>query len=204
VRRILSFHIVSQIGYMVMGLALATPLALASGVFYVVHHIVTKTNLFLVGGLIARAGGSEELARLGALGVRRTGLALLFAVPALSLAGVPPLSGFFAKLFLIRAGLDAGAFAAVAVAVVVGLLTIFSMTKIWSEAFWKAAPAGAAAPGPNAAQLPWAAVWASAGLAVVTIALGVGAEALWSLAEAAAGQLLQPDAYLRAVLGVQP
>jgi multicomponent Na+:H+ antiporter subunit D len=201
VRRILSFHIVSQIGYMVLGLALATPLALASAIFYVVHHIVTKTNLFLVGGLIARAGGGEELSRLGGLAGRRVGLALLFAIPALSLAGVPPLSGFFAKLFLLRAGLQAEAFAAVATALGVGLLTLFSMTKIWTEAFWKRAPEER---GAGEGALPWAAVGASGALAVVTVTLGLGAEALWSLAERAAGQLYEPGAYLRTVLEARP
>jgi len=201
IRRILSFHIVSQIGYMVLGLALATPLALASAIFYVLHHIVTKTNLFLVGGLIARAGGSEELERLGALGTRRAGLAILFAVPALSLAGVPPLSGFFAKLFLIRAGLQVEAFVAVAIALGVGLLTLFSMTKIWSEAFWKPAPE---AHGVEQRALSWAPVAASGALALVTVALGLGAEVLWSVAERAAIQLYEPAEYLRTVLEAHP
>ncbi len=199
VRRILSFHIVSQIGYMVLGLALATPLALASAIFYVLHHIVTKTNLFLVGGLIRRAGGSEALGELGALAVRRTGLAVLFAVPALSLAGVPPLSGFFAKLQLLRAGLDAEAFVAVFIAVAVGLLTLFSMAKIWIEAFWGEAPENAA-PDPT---LPRGAVFASAGLALLTVALGLGAEGLWQLANEAAATLLEPERYVRAVLGAR-
>jgi len=197
VRRILSFHIVSQIGYMVMGLALATPAALAAAIFYVVHHIVTKANLFLVGGLIARAGGGERLAGLGGLAGTHAGLAWLFAIPALSLAGVPPLSGFFAKLAILRAGLEAGAFALVAIALLVGLLTIYSMTKIWREAFWKAASEPDPARGPMAP----AALAACAALAAVTVALGLGAEALWSLAEAAAAQLVDPGAYVRAVLG---
>ena len=201
VRRILSFHIVSQIGYMAMGLALATPLALASAIFYVIHHIVTKTNLFLVGGLIARAGASEELARLGGLATRRVGLAVLFAIPALSLAGVPPLSGFCAKLFLIRAGLEAEFFTAVAVALVVGLLTLFSMSKIWTEAFWKAAPEARES---GERKLPWAALGASGALAAVTVAFGLGAESLWSVAEGAALQLHDPSDYLRAVLGSRP
>ena len=201
VRRILSFHIVSQIGYMTLGLALATPAALASAVFYVIHHIVTKTNLFLVGGLVARVGGDEELDRIGGLAGRRAGIALLFAVPALSLAGVPPFSGFFAKLFLLRSALDAEAFAAGAIALAVGLLTLFSMTKIWKEAFWKPAPEPDRA---TESGLPAAAVAASAGLAAVTVALGVGAEALWSVSHAAAQQLGAPDAYLRAVLENRP
>ncbi len=195
VRRILSFHIVSQIGYMVMGLAIATPAALAASIFYVVHHIVTKTNLFLVGGLVARAGGGEQLGGLGGLVGRHAGLAWLFAIPALSLAGVPPLSGFFAKLAVLRAGLDAQAFVLVAVALAVGGLTIYSMTKIWREAFWKAEPGLPGGP------LPRVAVAASASLAAVTVALGLGAEVLWSVAEGAAAQLLDPEPYVRAVLG---
>ena len=201
VRRILSFHIVSQIGYMVLGLALATPLALASAIFYVIHHIVTKTNLFLVGGLIARAGGGEALSGLGGLAVRRTGLAILFAVPALSLAGVPPLSGFFAKLFLLRAGVEAEAWLAVAVALGAGLLTLFSMTKIWSEAFWKPAPDGNEA---RERDLPWSALGASGALALLTVSLGFGAEGLWSVAEEAAMQLREPTAYLGLVLEARP
>ena len=184
---------------MVLGLALWTPLALAAAIFYVVHHIVTKTNLFLVSGLMARAGGSEELARLGSLSVRRVGLALLFAVPALSLAGIPPLSGFFAKLLLLRAALDADAFVAAAIATAVGVLTLYSMTKIWNEAFWKPAPEDEDARGERG-PLPWTAIGASGALALVTIALGLGAESLWTVAEVAAAQLSDPAGYLRAVL----
>ncbi|MDJ0788642.1 MAG: proton-conducting transporter membrane subunit [Myxococcota bacterium] len=196
VRRILSFHIVSQIGYIVLGLALATSLGVASAIFYTLHHIVTKTNLFLVGGLIARAGGGESLARLGGISARGVGLSLLFAIPALSLAGIPPLSGFFAKLFLIRASLQAEAFVAAGAAVGVGLLTIFSMAKIWNEAFWKAAPEEA----PDL-RLGRAAVIACAGLCVLTVGIGIGAEVVWELANDAARQLDDPQEYLRAVLG---
>jgi multicomponent Na+:H+ antiporter subunit D len=200
VRRILSFHIVSQIGYMVLGLALGTPLALAAAVFYVVHHILTKTSLFLVGGLVARLGGSEDLGRLGGLAHRGL-LVGLFAVPALSLAGIPPLSGFFAKLLVVKAALEAGAFVAAAVALAVGLLTIFSMTKIWSEAFWKAAPRDAPA---HARGLSPALTLPCAALALLIVGLGLGAEWLLGLSELAAAQLASPEAYLRAVLGSAP
>src|SRR5690606_9528323 len=64
-RRILSFHIVSQIGYMLMGLGLFTPLALAGTIFYLVHHIIVKTNLFLISGVAQRFGGTLDLKRLG-------------------------------------------------------------------------------------------------------------------------------------------
>jgi multicomponent Na+:H+ antiporter subunit D len=200
VRRILAFHIISQVGYMVLGLALLTPLALAGTVFYLVHHIVVKANLFLVGGLMHQAGGAFDLTRLGGLYRRRPLLAALFFIPAFSLAGFPPLSGFWAKMILIRAGIEADAVAAVAAAVVVGLLTVYSMTKIWAEAFWQEPPAGPAA---EAAVEPGSPLWRVvpvAVLAILTVAIGLGAEPVYRVAAAAAEALLRPEAYVAAVL----
>src|SRR5690554_5091965 len=139
-RRILSFHIVSQIGYMLLGLALFTPLALIGGVFYIMHHIIVKTNLFLVSGITYRLLGSYELKDLGGVYRQRPYLALLFLIPALSLAGIPPLSGFFAKFVVVRATLESSEYLVAAVALLVGLLTLYSMIKIWAEVFWKKVP----------------------------------------------------------------
>ncbi len=200
-RRILSFHIVSQIGYMVLGLALATPLALAGAVFYLLHHIVVTATLFLVSGVAGRVGGSFDLARLGGLYRSRPVLGLLFLIPALSLAGFPPLSGFWAKLLLIKASLDVQAYVIAAVLLLTGLLTVYSMTKIWSEAFWKPAPvAPVQAPRPS---LSRAMIVPIVGLATITILIGLIPAPLLELAEASAGQLLDPSAYVTAVLGAQ-
>ncbi len=201
VRRILSFHIVSQIGYMIFGLALLTPLGLSSSVYYLVHHIVVKTNLFLIGGLVERAGGSSRLAQLGGLDRRHPWLGLMFSIPALSLAGVPPLSGFFAKLLVIRAGFAAGTYWAVAVAMVVSLLTLLSMLKIWNEAFWKEerhAPSSTLQ-----AKRSLRLVFPSVLLALVTILIGIVAQPVLTLSTAAAEQLLDNQAYRDAVLGAR-
>jgi multicomponent Na+:H+ antiporter subunit D len=202
VRKILSFHIVSQIGYMVMGLALFTPLALLGAVFYIVHHIVVKTNLFLVGGVMQRYGQSFELKELGGLYRAKPWLAALFLIPALSLAGLPPLSGFWAKLTIIQAGLEAEAYLAVAVALVVGLLTLYSMTKIWNQAFWAAPPSGRSLQ-PGGASLG-AMVLPIVALAAVTLTIGLWAEPFVALAERSAAELLDPSAYVQAVLGTAP
>jgi multicomponent Na+:H+ antiporter subunit D len=203
VRRILAFHIVSQIGYMLLGLGLFVPLALAGGIFYVAHHILVKTNLFLLGGVIGRLGGTEELPRAGGLWARRPLLGLLFLVPALSLAGIPPLSGFHAKLLLVRAGLEEGRWVIVGVALAVSLLTLYSMTKIWNEVFAKARPAGipAAPIGRGALALRLAPSVALAGL---TLLVGLAPGLLFALAQRAAEQLLDPRAYVAAVLGGGP
>jgi hypothetical protein len=109
-RRILSFHIVSQIGYMILGLALFTPLAIVGAVFYLVHHIIVKANLFLVAGVAQRIAGSTDLSAIGGLYKTAPLLGVLFLIPAFSLAGFPPLSGFWAKYVLVKAALDAEAY----------------------------------------------------------------------------------------------
>ncbi len=208
-RRLLSFHIVSQIGYMVLGLALFTPLALAGCVFYLFHHIVVKSNLFLISGITRRYGGSFQLKKLGGFYAATPWLAVLFFIPAMSLGGIPPLSGFFAKFAVVKASLAGdtmfGPWAAVlgAVALAVGLLTLFSMTKIWAEVFWKAVPEGGpkvdlAALTPRDKALLYGPV---AALALLTLSIGFFPQYYFEFAERAAAQLLTPGRYIEAVMG---
>jgi multicomponent Na+:H+ antiporter subunit D len=196
-RRVLSFHIVSQIGYMVLGLAFFTPLALAGTVFYLMHHIVVKTNLFLVAGIVKHLRGTLELGRLGGLYRTHPWLALLFLVPAFSLAGIPPLSGFWGKFVLVKAGLLSEYYVATAAALGVSLLTLYSMTKLWNEAFWKAAPEGP----PVDAAVPWTLVGPVTVLAAITVAIGIFAGPVFDLASRAGAQLADPAQYIAAVLG---
>jgi multicomponent Na+:H+ antiporter subunit D len=203
VRRILAFHIVSQIGYMLLGLGLLVPLAVAGSVFYIAHHIIVKTNLFLLGGVIARFSGTEELGRLGGLWARRPLLSLLFLVPALSLAGVPPLSGFHAKLLLVRAGFEQGRWTVIAVALAVSLLTLYSMTKIWNEAFAKPQPLGIPTVPVSRRALALRALPIGA-LAALTLLIGVAPSLLFTLSARAAEQMLDPSGYVAAVLGGAP
>ncbi|HVM15771.1 MAG TPA: Na+/H+ antiporter subunit D [Egibacteraceae bacterium] len=142
IKRILSFHIVSQIGYMILGLGLFTVAGLAGAIFYVIHHIVVKTALFCVGGAVEHGWGSSRLDELSGVGRQAPLLALLFGVAALSLAGLPPFSGFVAKLALVEAGLAGGHYTVVTAALVVSMLTLYSMSKIWAGAFWGAPTEG--------------------------------------------------------------
>ena len=185
VRRILSFHIVSQIGYIILGLGLFTQGAIAAAIFYTVHHIFVKTNLFLAAGAIALTGRSEELGRLGGILKASPLLAFLFLIPALSLGGIPPLSGFFAKFLLLRETLRAEAWAVAAIALIVGIATLFSMVKIWGEAFWKDSPRPTGPLRHRPAQL----VPVTA-LGLLTILIGLFPGPLFELANEAARQLL--------------
>ena len=203
VKRILSFNIVSHIGYMVMGLALFSVAGLAAAIFYTVHHIVAMTTLFLTGGLIEHVGGASQLSRLGNLARSAPVIAVLFLVPALALGGFPPFSGFVPKLGLVEAGFDQGENVIVVVSLVVSLLTVLSMMKIWLSAFWGDAteqPQGVvhrvgAIGGPALMVVP------AATLAGVSLAIAVAAGPLYRLCERAAAALLDRTGYIEAVLG---
>jgi len=206
-RRILSFHIISQIGYMIMGLALFTPLALAGSVFYIIHHIIVKTNLFLISGVAYHLNRTYELKNLGGLYRNNPGLAVLFMIPAMSLAGIPPLSGFFAKLTLVKAGLEMQQYAIVITALGVSLLTLFSMIKIWAEAFWKPKTTSEYMGSEQTQILKKSQILLLSPivlLACLTVLMGLAAEPFFALATRTAEQLLNPAEYIHAVFGEKP
>lgn len=200
VKRILSFHIVSQIGYMIFGLALSTLAGLAATVYFVLHQVIVKTSLFLVGGLVEVEHGTGRLDRLGGLVHRRGLVAVLFLLPAASLAGLPPFSGFVGKLGLVQAGFAAGAGLVTAISLVASALTLFSMTKIWGGVFWGTPDVVEPGVGPTAPP-PRLMVAATAATVVVGLAIAVAAGPVYDFSERAAADLLDPAAYLRAVLG---
>lgn len=140
IKRLLSFTLVSHIGYMMFGIALSTEAGLAGAVFYVAHHILVQTTLFLVVGLIERQAGSSSLRRLGGLAAASPLLGILFLIPALNLGGIPPFSGFIGKVFLLQAGAsEASSLAWILVAggTVTSLLTLYVMARVWTKAFWR-------------------------------------------------------------------
>ena len=141
IKRMLSFTLISHIGYMIFGVAVGTQEALSATVYYVAHHIVIQTSLFLVAGLIERRGGSTNVDRLAGMARISPLLALLYLVPALNLGGIPPFSGFLGKTGLLQAGVDQGdglAYALVAGSVAVSLLTLLALIRVWNRVFLRA------------------------------------------------------------------
>jgi multicomponent Na+:H+ antiporter subunit D len=154
------------------------------------------TNLFLVSGVLLRLRHTTSLEKLGGLYRGQPLFTLLAAVPVFSLAGVPPLSGFLGKLAIIEGAFDARAYWLGTIVLVVGLLTLLSMARTWSDAFWRSSEERTDRNPPGRALLA-----TIAGLSFLTLAMTVGAEPLFRLASASAAQLLEPEEYVRAVLG---
>ncbi len=196
-KRILVYHIISQVGYMVMGLGLFTVMAVAGAIFHLLHNIVVKSCLILISGVTEKITGTTELKKMGGLLRKFPVVGWSFFIAGLALAGVPPLSGFFSKYLLIRGGLEAEHYLVAGIALAVGILTLFSMMKIFMYAFWgeeKEIPEEYQ--GYNYKQL-LPPVMVLLGLAVV---LGVGAEWILEHVFTAAEQLMNPEIYINSVI----
>ncbi|MFF0493895.1 Na+/H+ antiporter subunit D [Nocardia sp. NPDC004068] len=224
IKRLLSFTLVSHIGYLMFGVGLNSTAGLTGTVFYVAHHILVQTTLFLVVGLIERQAGSASLSRLGGLLAASPALAVLFGIPALNLGGIPPLSGFIGKVTLLQAGVADGSVTAwvlVAGAVLTSLLTLYAMARVWSKAFWRPrvqAPQGDlsdAAPSAlidestdvlfderaDVGRMPRLMLAPTVALLAVGLAMTVFAGPILGIAGRAATELRDRSAYLETVLG---
>lgn len=193
-RRILALHIISQIGYIMLAIALGSEQGYAASLFYTVHNILAKASLFLVAGIIAKRTGSYDLRRIGGLYAVHPTLALLFGISALALVGIPPFSGFWAKFLILRETNVQSQYVWLAVALMVSVMTMYSMMKIWMEAFWKAHPTGPESsplvvlPAKNISP----ALLASLILTILIVFISLYPQPLMVYAEAAAQTLVQP------------
>ena len=205
VKRILSFLIISSIGFMMMGMALFTVAGIAAAVFYMVHQIVLKTGLFLAGGLIEHAGGSSRLSQLGGMVRTAPVVAALFFVAAMSLAGMPPMLGFAAKFSLIDSTAASEQWWILGVAIVVSFLTLFSVAKIWIGVFWAASEDERARPDEEVAlaarETPMMMLAPTVLVVAATVVLGVMAGPIYDFCERAAADLIDPTHYVSVVLG---
>ncbi|MTD13267.1 Na+/H+ antiporter subunit D [Nakamurella sp. YIM 132087] len=229
IKRMLSFTLVSHIGYMLFGVAAHNEIGLAASIFYVMHHILVQTALFLAAGLIERVAGTTQLSRLSGLAAASPLLAVLFFVPAMNLAGVPPFSGFLGKVGLFEAGVENGsavAYVVVGAGALTSLLTLYTILRVWGRAFWRpdpevlegGAPGERIRPGQDkkwfaatqarrtalrtaAARLPLGMLVATTFVVAVTLVLTVVGGPIYGVAERAAENLGDRNGYITAVFG---
>lgn len=198
-RQILSYHIISQVGYIGGGIALAgltddpskRILILSAVIFYFVHHIIVKSNLFFASSWMNHTFGSSELSKIRGLMHQVPILSILFAIPAMSLAGIPPFSGFWAKLAVIRSAFLIDNWFYIVVALVAGLFTFLSMMKVWNASFLgEAEYEGIPKPG-----IQKLALTASFFLVCFTLIFSVVPDALYQFCQDAAAGLIQTSLF---------
>ena len=137
IRKMFSYLVICHIGYMIAGLGMMTEVAVAGAIFYLVHDILVKTNLFMITGVIYRIKGTNSMKKLGGFYADHPMLSLLFAIPLFSLVGIPPLSGFWPKLSLIKAGFATENHIMIGGFLFASFLTLFVVVRFWAEVFWK-------------------------------------------------------------------
>ena len=199
-KRILSYHIVSQVGYMIMGLAIDNVIALMAAIYFAVHNIIVKSSLFLFAGVTEEITGTNDLRRMGGLLHRYPLLGWGFFLGGISLAGVPPFSGFFAKLLMLSGALGANNYWAMFFTLGVGFLTLFSMIKIFLHCYWgeeKPVRQEALEPSFDYRRFMLPCLF----LVLVSIMMGLGAEYVIGIKRCVAEELLNPEIYIRAVFG---
>lgn len=199
IRGILSFHILSQIGYMALAIGFFTEYAFTAAILYIIHHIVVKASLFLVGDTVGVLNRTDDLDHTGGLWKATPLLGVVFLFQALSLAGIPPLSGFWGKYMIVVEGIRLGHGVLVALALIAGVLTLFSMLKIWMAAFWREAGDGAEVHLEERRWKPMLGVVAA--MTAVSVCIGLGAEFMLKLAAEAARQLTDRAGYIELMLG---
>ncbi|SCY60359.1 multisubunit sodium/proton antiporter, MrpD subunit [Microbacterium sp. LKL04] len=211
-KRILSFTLVSHIGYMVFGLAIATPASLGATIYYMVHHIVVQTTLFLAVGLVERRAGSTSILKVKGLMRAAPLLAVLYFIPAINLGGLPPFSGFIGKYALFDAAAAVGTpimYALIVAGILTSLLTLYALMRAWNLSFWREEEdaneesgvidrisylddAPAAGVQTQRRVIPRIMTASTTGMVAVTIALTVFAGPLYHLCASMGASLLNP------------
>ena len=185
-RGILSFHIISQIGFMLFAIGIGSPLAMTAAIFYIVHHIIVKSTLFLAAGIVSTLNRTDALTDMGGIWKAAPFAGFVFLFQALSLAGIPPLSGFWGKYLIIVEGFANGYYFLVGVSIVASVLTLFSMLKIWNAAFWNENPDAKL----KVDDQRWKQMTLIGGVMVVlSLGIGFGAEFFFQIAATAAADL---------------
>ncbi len=135
-KRLLAYHSISQIGYVVLGLGLGTPLGILGGLFHLFNHSIFKSLLFLNSGAVEYAAGTRDLNAMGGLKQKMPVTGATSFIASMAIAGVPPFNGFFSKLIIIFAAAEAGRMGYAFCAVVASILTLASFMKVQKLAFF--------------------------------------------------------------------
>ena len=198
IKRMLSFTLVSHIGFMIWGISISTEAGLAATIYYVVHHITVQTALFLVAGLIERHGGTTSLQKLGSLAKSAPVIAAFYLIPALGLAGIPPMTGFLGKVGLIASSAESGQsidWWMIGAGLVTSLLTLYAVLRAWNLAFWQEPEEEL-----EYRSIPLGMYGAAGSLVVMSLAIAAFAGPIYSYAERAAIDLERRGPYIVAVL----
>ncbi|QKV18675.1 Na+/H+ antiporter subunit D [Oricola thermophila] len=198
IRRMLGYLVISGIGMMLAGLGLGSATGLSGGVFYALHSMVVMTALYFLAGLMGRHMGGFALDRAGGLYSQAPWMAAVALVLLLSVSGLPPFSGLWPKVYLVKASLDVGAWWLAFAILLTGLLTTIAVGRMFAFSFWREV-----APREDGEAVPAKGRGITAGalvaLTFLTVAAGLYPAPVISVSDRIAGELLTPNGYVDSV-----
>ncbi|MDF2855026.1 MAG: Na+/H+ antiporter subunit [Neobacillus sp.] len=200
IQRILTYNVIVGVGFILAGVASFTAVGMTGSLYYLIHDMIVKALIFLLGGTIIHLTGTSKIKEISGLIRLHPQLGWMFFIAALSLAGIPPLSGFLGKIFITEGTFETGYFWLGAIGLITSLMVLYSIMKIFMNCFWgytdlteekeKGTTKGLLLP--------------IAILTMLTIALGLGAEGIHEYVDLAVEGLMTPITYIEAVLGINP
>ncbi|MBM3248998.1 MAG: NADH/ubiquinone/plastoquinone (complex I) [Candidatus Omnitrophica bacterium] len=198
-KRLLAYHSVSQIGYVIFAIGLGTPLGIIGGLFHLFNHSLFKSLLFLNSGAVEYSTGVRQLDKLGGLSNQMPVTSNTCLVASLSIAGIPPLCGFWSKLIIIIAAFQANNIIGAIVCILVGMVTLASFLKVQKYAFMRKAEQAIS----SIKEAPFSMQLAMVVLAVLCIAVGLFfIPFVDSIIKPAAATLLEGTGYAKIILGI--
>ncbi len=201
-RRLLGYLIISGIGLLLAGLSLASLTGLSGTAFYAIHSMIVMTALYMLVGIMGERGGTFDLSQAGGLYARFPALAVIAFILALAVSGLPPLSGLWPKILLVKASIDVGIWWLAAAILTSGFVTTIAIMRMFAFAFWRPAPEGVDLPQlPRGEDLADPRVVALVALTLISVVAGVWPEPFIAVSDRIAFELSNPSGYIDAVYG---
>ena len=200
IKKILAYNVIIAVGFIIAGLASFTSAAILGSIYYLIHDIIIKALIFLLGGTVIALAGTSKLNEMSGLIRNHPYLGWMFFIAALSLGGIPPLSGFIGKVYITQGTFEAEYYWLGAIGLITSLMVLYSIMKIFMNGFWGETALSKDMEKGTTKGL----MFPIALLTVVTIALGVGAEGIHVYIDIATEALLNPSLYIEAVFGGEP
>jgi len=199
IRKIINYNVIISVGFIAFGLAVMSKESLDGAVFYLLHDMLAKSLLFILGGIIIGLTGTHRLDEMGGLIKRYPAVSWMLFIAVLAVAGIPPLSGFTGKLLIIEGGFTEQRYWLAAISLASSLIVMYSLIRIFMKACW-GEEKGTYIESPTGRRSDWLAALPAACLTIIVIVMGLGSEWVYSFVSVAGETLIDPSIYIEAVL----
>jgi multicomponent Na+:H+ antiporter subunit D len=184
IKRMFAYSSISQVGFIILGLGLATPLGLAGALYHLVNHSMFKSLLFLNAGAVEYCTGTRKLDELGGLNRAMPVTGATSLIGSMSIAGIPPFNGFWSKLIIILACVQAGRYGFAVIAVLVSIVTLGYQLKVQRGAFFSDLPVALAQVKREPPLMKLSMILLAAGCVALSFAVITGFNDPWLVGEA--------------------